>query len=123
MSKRKKENSNEMIHAASVDIGGPLTGTSIRLDAARYRPLIAGRGFTEEQMRDYIETVWAILFQAMKLGIRLEFDPEICGNLTVDPEPTPHDERDAILYSSRDFIEQFNETASVIDIQAEKEGS
>jgi len=123
MSRWKKENNNEMMHAASTDNGGPLPGTSIRLDAAKYRPLIADRGLTEEEKRDFIETVWAILYQAMKLGIRLEFDPEICGNLSVEPEPAPHDDQDAVLYPSRDFIEQFNETAAVIDIQAEKEGS
>ncbi|MBI1208204.1 MAG: hypothetical protein GC191_13075 [Azospirillum sp.] len=55
------------------------TSAAVVLDADQYRRLLADEGLSSDQEREYIETAWAILLQAMLLGIRLEFDAESCG--------------------------------------------
>lgn len=52
---------------------------AVILDTDKYRAEIADLGLTADQEREYIETVWAILLQAMQLGIRIEMAAKSCG--------------------------------------------
>ncbi|NQW09356.1 MAG: hypothetical protein HQ481_05660 [Alphaproteobacteria bacterium] len=94
---------------------------AIILDAGKYRSEIAELGLTADQEREYIEVVWAILLQAMQLGIRLEFEPKSCGQDAGTPSPPPIPYGDAVDLKDREFQSNFSDAVGQGDVQAGKE--
>lgn len=86
-------------------------GAGVALDPGKYRGLLADEALSADQEREYIETVWAILLQAMLLGIRLEFDAKSCGQLSENPSAPPISSGNRVDWDGSNFREDFNSFA------------
>lgn len=100
---------------------------AIRLDTEKYRTEIAELGLSADEEREYIETVWTILLQAMLLGIRLEFEAEgneaeSCGQEPRTRSPLPIPEADGVELENRNFKSNFENAVRQADA-ATAEGS
>lgn len=122
MTKQKKEHSKPDHHT---ELHGPegaacdAPTTAIILDPDKYRPLMADENLTADQERAFIEVVWAMLLQAMMLGIRLELDAEIiCGQDDGPPLPAPIAGADRVESRDEDLQFNFNDTATRSEAKA-----
>ena len=85
------------------------------LDPEKYRHILADAGLTPEEEQEYLETVWAILLQAMLLGIRVEEEAENCGQLgESSAEPTAR-APDAVQSKDSKCHSKFNAAADDLE--------
>ncbi|SDG50870.1 hypothetical protein [Thalassobaculum litoreum] len=100
---------------------------AIRLDTEKYRAETAELGLSADEEREYIETVWTILLQAMLLGIRLEFEAEgneaeSCGQEPRTRSSLPIPEADGVESEDRNFKSNFENAVRQADAET-AEGS
>lgn len=95
---------------------------AIILDAVKYRTEIADLGLTTDQEREYIETVWAILLQAMQLGIRLEFEAESCGQDGETRPLPPIPDAGGVELENKNFHSNFKTAVRQADAAAAEGG-
>lgn len=128
MRKRDRQEGRQTVQATDIVAAGPPppaqsappAGAGVVLDPEKYRARIAELELSAEQEREYIETVWAILLQAMLLGIRLEFEPESCGQLPETPPPPPISGGNAVDLKDRNIQSNFSDAAGQTDAVAEE---
>ena len=111
--------------------GGPHTpitskasNPAIILDAEKYRSAVVELDLSADQEREYIETVWAMLLQAMRLGIRLEFErdgseAESCGQDAETPSPRPIPGDHGVGLKDKEFQLRFSDAATVKGVRHE----
>lgn len=91
--------------------------TAVILDTDKYRPLLSDEDLTPDQEREYIETVWAMLLQAMLLGIRIEIDgDQICGQLNDISLSEPIGGSDRVESKDSEFKTDFKGVAVANDV-------
>lgn len=93
---------------------------SIRLNTEKYRAEIAELDLSADEEREYIETVWTILLQAMLLGIRLEFEAEgneaeSCGQEPRTRAQLPISGADGVKSEDRNFKSNFENAVRQAD--------
>lgn len=89
----------------------PPNTPALILDPEKYRHILEGAGLSPEEEDEYLETVWAILLQAMLLGIRLEEEAESCGQLGESAAAPPAAGADALQSKDSKCHSNFNEAA------------
>lgn len=98
----------------------PAGQPAILLDPEKYRAYIADVGLSSEEEQEYLETVWAVLLQAMLLGIRLESAPQNCGKPQEITAKPPAADGNMLNSTDSDCQSMFRKAA--LDVRTAEEG-
>jgi hypothetical protein len=98
----------------------PAGQPAILLDPEKYRSVIVDAGLSVEEEQEYLETVWAVLLQAMLLGIRLETAPQNCGKPQGPAGKRPAADGNMLNSTDSDCQSMFRKAA--LDVRTAEEG-
>ena len=87
----------------------------LQVDVDQFQHHLDGADLTEEEKRQYLEAVWAIIVSFVDLGFGVHPLQQACGQVDRIAAPGPETDHDGVNLNDQDLSEQFEAAADAAE--------
>lgn len=108
---------NEPIESGDETAGQPI---ALTLDIEKYEHFFEDEDMTEDQKREYLETLWAIVVSFIQMGVDVSPASNNCGKHTVSADDRKNGDADMVELSPQHLNDTFVSAADRLDGSGQK---